>query len=208
MGSGVLAVLFPDTVPLRPELTAEAIRLNGNQSGLIPHDVVQLLTVGTALSSACAVTGPARIHHRVLAVRAVVPQFPGAAEALRHHGQQPHGTRSDGVRTPPCPGGARRAPPGHHRTCDPGLMTSCTSSEPCPHRQRGYVRVCAGQQSASRSACPSNAPQRRTSSPVPRSKYIHDLSGAKEIRTPDLLHAMNHPAAPRPGHMSPDQAVR
>jgi predicted RNA polymerase sigma factor len=63
MGSGVLAVLFlvfnevylatgPDTFPYVPDLAAEAIRLNGNQSGLIPHDVVQLLTVGTALSSA------------------------------------------------------------------------------------------------------------------------------------------------------------
>ena len=62
MGSGVLAVLFlvfnevylatgPDTFPYVPDLAAEAIRLNGNQSGLIPHDVVQLLTVGTALSS-------------------------------------------------------------------------------------------------------------------------------------------------------------
>ena len=32
--------------------------------------------------------------------------------------------------------------------------------------------------------------------------------GAKGTRTPGLLHAMNHPATPRPGQMPPDQAIR
>ena len=32
--------------------------------------------------------------------------------------------------------------------------------------------------------------------------------GAMGIRTPDLLHAMNHSRVPRPGHMQPDQAKR
>jgi hypothetical protein len=42
-----------------------------------------------------------------------------------------------------------------------------------------------------------------------RSFRIKFLScGAMGIRTPDLLHAMNYPSAPRPGHMQPDQPIR
>ena len=40
------------------------------------------------------------------------------------------------------------------------------------------------------------------------SKYVRDLCGAMGIRTPDLLHAMNDSAIPRPGHMQFDQPLR
>ena len=38
--------------------------------------------------------------------------------------------------------------------------------------------------------------------------YTSDLGGATGIRTPDLLHAINHSPVPRPGNMRPDQATR
>jgi hypothetical protein len=55
-------------------------------------------------------------------------------------------------------------------------------------------------------ACPSECPSVGGSSSVQSSNYISDLCGAMGIRTPDLLHAMNHSPVPRPGHMRPDQA--
>jgi hypothetical protein len=39
------------------------------------------------------------------------------------------------------------------------------------------------------------------------SNHARDLRGATGIRTPDLLHAMNHSSILRPGHMLPDQAI-
>ena len=44
--------------------------------------------------------------------------------------------------------------------------------------------------------CPLKGSLRQSQSPVLCSNNVHNLGGAMGIRTPDLLHAMNHSAAP------------
>jgi hypothetical protein len=46
----------------------------------------------------------------------------------------------------------------------------------------------------------------RPDGPRTTSDLVFCVCGATGIRTPDLLHAMNHSPVPRPGHMRPDQA--